>query len=123
MKKLRDILFIIGSIMVVSSFALRMIHIPYTKLSLIAGGIILLIAFIFTPASDEQGDKTLNKYSYFFYIGGGLVILGVLFKIMHWPFAAILLLSGSVIGLIAFLLPNAKEKDHPDKDEILDDFE
>jgi len=59
------------------------------------------------------------------YIGGGILFVGILFKIMHWPFASILLLLGAVLTLCSFILIffiddfNNSKQPNP---EILDDI-
>lgn len=58
------------------------------------------------------------------YIGGGFLLIGVLFKIMHWPFANISMLIGMMGVLVSYVLiffieESELTKSNPD---ILDDI-
>lgn len=56
-------------------------------------------------------------------LGIGIMIIAVLFKIMHWPYQAILLIIGAISTSVSFILamildPSEKEKN----DDIIDDI-
>ena len=57
--------------------------------------------------------KNVMKYSYG--IGASVVIMGALFKIMHWPGASLMLIIGLTVEAVIFLLsvtePVSMEKD------------
>lgn len=67
--------------------------------------------------------NTLTKALY--YIGGGFLFIGILFKVMHWPGANISLLLGTLLIILSFIIiffvdeTNQKKQSNPD---ILDDI-
>ena len=62
-------------------------------------------------------------------IGFLIFLIGLSFKMMHWPFASVLFIIGTLISIIYFLIPKKKksidtdvldsiEKSFEDEDEI-----
>lgn len=59
-----------------------------------------------------------------YYLGAGLFVLGFLFKIMHWPFASIMLVFGVLILVSSFIVSffYIGDEDGVTNSEILDDI-
>lgn len=59
-----------------------------------------------------------------YFIGAGVFVLGILFKIMHWPFAGIMLVLGVLILVSSFVVSffYVADEDETTNPEILDDI-
>lgn len=76
------------------------------------------IAFVFLGGSRslfgitvlEGKNPRFNFSSYLISIAGILIIIGALFKIMHWPFGTYMLLAGLGLGIIWFLKDSFNNK-------------
>ena len=59
-----------------------------------------------------------------FYIGAGALAIGILFRVMHWPFAQFLIIGGALVILLSYVLglflPTSKITREVN-DDILDD--
>jgi hypothetical protein len=81
-------------------------HWPGAGILLVLG--FILVAAVFLPlyfilSYREQAEKPAIIYPLIGYLTIAVVLVGTIFKIQHWPGANILLQSGIVIILIAFL--------------------
>ncbi len=67
--------------------------------------------------------KTNRVTRVVYYLGVSIFIFGMMFKIMHWPFSAMLLITGTITistGLIlSFVIEDETKESNP---EILDDI-
>lgn len=85
------------------------------NLFLIFGG----IAFVLNLISFRNG-KQEPGFNLFYWIGSILLLGGMIFRLMHWPFSHILLIAGLVIAGLSFFLPkNLLDKNQKD-DDLLD---
>jgi len=67
--------------------------------------------------------KTNKTTNTIFFIGAGGFVVGILLKVMHWPFGSIALIIGVSTLILAFMLSFILDPDEEDQDpEILDDF-
>lgn len=83
----------------------KIFHWPGASLALTLG--FVLLGLVFYPATilasyRKNGRKKLALHIVPI-IGGIALILGILFKLQHWPYAAILMTLGWIIILIVFL--------------------
>lgn len=100
---------IYGGVISLSLIALgtvfKIFHWPGSAISLLLGFFIL--CFVFLPSalylnySSSRKGVGINLAAF---TGGTIFIIGVLFKVMHWPGSALLLIWGSVI-LLGVLIP------------------
>ena len=85
---------------------MKILHLSSASILLLLGFVILGLVFfpsaIYTNYRDLEGRKSLTLHLSIF-IGGLLFMFGVLFKVMHWPWAGVLLILGWVFILFIFL--------------------
>jgi hypothetical protein len=85
---------------------MKILHLSGASILLLLGFVILGLVFfpsaIYTNYRDLEGRKSLALHLSIF-IGGLLFMFGVLFKVMHWPWAGLLLILGWVFILFIFL--------------------
>jgi len=81
-------------------------HWPGAALMYVLGGISLCLLFmpLFLAVRIKEKPGKLSTISNIVGMLGGIALcLGILFKIMHWPFASILMNSGGVLLILIFL--------------------
>jgi hypothetical protein len=81
-------------------------HWPGAALMYVLGGVSLCLLFmpLFLAVRIKEKPGKLSTISNVVGILGGILFcLGVLFKIMHWPFASILMNSGTALLILIFL--------------------
>ena len=67
--------------------------------------------------------RTNRLISTVFFIGSGLFILGVAFKVQYWPYANLLLISGVFVVCSTFVLSFFVNEDNQTKnDDVIDNF-
>jgi hypothetical protein len=71
------------------------------KLSFIFFG---AIAFVLNLISYEQDRKGSAFYNLFFWLGSSVLFLGLISKLMHFPFTNILIIGGLIISGFSFVL-------------------
>ncbi|MBL1280561.1 MAG: hypothetical protein COA33_009825 [Fluviicola sp.] len=77
------------------------------------------IGFLFNLFSFNSEKKTVG-FNFFFWTGGIILLIGFIFKIMHWPFSRPAIILGMIILGVSFVVPNkTKSKKN---DDLLDDF-
>ena len=85
---------------------MKILHLPGASILLLLGFVILGLVFfpsaLYTNYRDLEGRKSLALHLSIF-IGGLLFMFGVLFKVLHWPGAGMLLIIGWVFILFIFL--------------------
>lgn len=85
----------------------KVLHLPGAGVALVLG--LALFSLVFLPLNavlkfrDEKGEKNRLLLSVGMLIMA-VACIGILFKIMHWPFANILI-QGSIIAFIVFYVP------------------
>ncbi|UTW63151.1 hypothetical protein KFE98_03060 [bacterium SCSIO 12741] len=104
MKKTIGIIGLITSLLVILGVLFKILHFPGANIMLVLGitgsalVVFPLLGYLAISSTGSSSETWINLIGY----AAGLVIsLGVLFKIMHWPFASILLWSG--VGLVALV--------------------
>lgn len=106
MKKTVGIIGILTALMTIFGVVFKLNHWPGANILLVLGlAITSLVVFplMMYLTSQSIGDKTNKLLSVFGYGAGMLIILGALFKVMHWPLASIVLGIGAVILLFVFM--------------------
>lgn len=104
MKKKIYILGIITLNLLLVGSIFKMNHLPGAGIMLTAS--LLLLSFVFLPLAliNNYKEKQNKKWLYIAtFISFFIVLIGVLFKIMHWPGAGILLLIAVPIPFLVFL--------------------
>jgi hypothetical protein len=104
-----------ATLSIVGSF-FKSMHWPGAGILLTVG--IVMIAFVFLPlyfitSYREQPDMKNPVYAIVGYITLAMLLLGSLFKIMHWPGAGIVLLVGSgvlIVGFVPLYVVNAFQR-------------
>lgn len=85
---------------------MKILHIPGASILLLLGFVILGLVFfpsaLYANYKDLEGRKSLALHLSIF-VGGLLFMFGVLFKVLHWPGAGMLLIIGWVFILFVFL--------------------
>ena len=76
------------------------------------------IAFIFNLVSFRFG-KHSAEFNLFFWLGSIFIYLGLVFKIMHWPYSTYLMLAGLAVVGVSYLYNPFSEKSN-DENELLD---
>lgn len=121
MKKLMKISGIAGTTMLGFAAIFKIAHLPLAGSLLMLGALVL--SFLFLPSAlnvlwkETKNSKKLILFISAF-IAGVAFILGMLFKIQHWPWSGILISFGMLTGIILFLpsllihLFQDKEKKH-----------
>jgi len=106
MKTLMRVSGVAGTILLGFAAIFKISHLPMAGILLSLGAIIL--AFLFLPSAltvlwkeTKSGKKLLLFISAF--IAGVAFILGMLFKIQHWPGSAIMISLGMLTGILLFL--------------------
>jgi len=106
MKKLMKISGVAGTIMLSFAAIFKISHWPMAGILLFFGALVL--SFLFLPSAlTVLWKETKNKKKLILFISafiaGVAFILGMLFKIQHWPGANIAVLAGLVTGAILFV--------------------
>ena len=84
----------------------KIFHWPGAGVGMVLG--FLILCGVFYPAIiylnyKESGKKKNVSLHIFAFLGGGAFMTGVLFKIMHWPGAGLMLFGGLVLFIILFM--------------------
>lgn len=85
---------------------LKVLHLPGAGISIVVGG--LLFSLVFLPLmivlkfkdEEKQIDKIVLSFGFLIAM---VAFTGVLFKLMHWPFANIMMLSGIATFVFAYV--------------------
>lgn len=106
MKRVTGITGIISSILVLLGVLFKLLHWPGDSAMLVIG--VVLISLLVLPlmmymSIVNQTDKANNASSIFGYGAAVVLTLGALFKIMHWPGAAVIANSGFILLVFVFM--------------------
>jgi len=106
MKNTMKISGIAGTTMLGFASIFKIMHWPGASILLIAGAFILAVIFL-PSALDILWKETHNRKKLFLYISayfsGLAFMMGVIFKMMHWPFANTILAVGALIAIFMFI--------------------
>lgn len=107
-------------IMLLVFFDVRIDFIPRTPLLLtvVALGAAGMILNLLSP----ENSKHNPIYTIFYWSAMLSTLLGITFKILHWPFSTYILYSGIILMLVAMFLPKRRDKEDKEDSDILDDF-
>jgi hypothetical protein len=99
MKKTVNISGLLAAVLTLMGSVLKVFHLPGAGACFVLG--IALFSLIFLPLMivlkfRDEGTKTDKVVLSFGFVVGIIASLGFLFKLMHWPYANILMLSGLV---------------------------
>lgn len=86
---------------------------------------IALIAYFLTKSKTGKKVKPNIISSALFILTGAFIFGGVLFKLMHWPYASLLLIIGFGIGVIYLfsgLFTNSDDDEEEDYTNEIDDI-
>lgn len=107
MKKITSIFGIVGSALTLMGILFKIMHWPMAGILLVLG--IVLIAFLFMPlvlsVRLKESSTTMARFVNITGVSAALVFLvSVLFKIMHWPYANVLM-TGSLFAVAFIFIP------------------
>lgn len=103
--------------------AFKIFHWPGASLMLLLG--FLILSFIFFPSAlylNYSAAKKSLGTNLLAFLGGLVLIIGVLFKVMHWPLSGVLLIWGwgILLGLLVPMLLISKLKEGlPSKEKMI----
>lgn len=119
-RRLSQVLFALAFVLIFSVFF--NVSIPFLTQNQVFIGIILLgaLAQVLNLINAEDS-KDNTTYTIVYWIGAIVVLIGLGFKLLHWPGALILIIAGLAILLFSLLMPKKKKKQTDDSD-ILDNF-
>ncbi len=104
MRKIMNILGVIGSAMLLLGSVFKLQHWPGGGILLVLGGAILTLGYLpfMFSFSLRQTDKLIGKIrNTVGYVTSTAIIVGIIFKLQHWPGARMLLIGGIVMFLFA----------------------
>jgi putative flippase GtrA len=106
MKNTMKITGIAGTVLLGFAALFKIMHWPAAGIMMSLGG--LLLAFVFMPSAlGVLWKETHNKKKLFLYISAFLAAMfftmGVVFKVQHWPGAAIILSLSALCGVLLFI--------------------
>ena len=96
-----------SAFLTITGAVLKILHLPGAGVTIVLGG--LLFSLIFLPLmialkfrdEEKQTDKWVLSFGLLLAMG---ITTGMIFKLMHWPFANVLVLTG-LIGFIFIYIP------------------
>lgn len=93
-------------------------YIPKTvarSIFMIAGGIAILLNLL-----NFQDSKHNPFFSFVYWAGNIITFVGLVFFIMHWPFAKIIFIAGMILTGVSFFIPSQTNQEK--RTDLLDDF-
>lgn len=119
LKKVAGFLFIVAFLMAIvlfTRFGSNLVPLSLAKLIfLISGAVAILLNLI----SFRQG-KHSAEFNLIYWIGSILLFLGLVFKLMHWPYSTYIILGGIAIVGISFIYNPSFEKEQDESNDLLD---
>ncbi len=106
MKKLMYISGVIGTLIMFTGIIFKIMHWPGASMAIFVGAISLVLIFLpvfFYVSHKEQVEQKSILFPIVGYLTIALLIIGPLFKIMHWPGAGSLLFFGPLLLAVVFL--------------------
>jgi hypothetical protein len=106
MKNTLKISGLLSAVLTFLGATLKVLHLPGANISIVLGGI--LFSLVFLPLmivlkfkdEEKQVDKLVLSFGFLIAM---VAFIGVLFKLMHWPFANILMISGISAFVFAYV--------------------
>ncbi|MFN6076274.1 MAG: hypothetical protein ACK46Y_11965, partial [Fluviicola sp.] len=106
MKNTLKISGLVSAVLTFLGATLKVLHLPGANISIVLGGI--LFSLVFLPLmivlkfkdEEKQVDKIVLSFGFLIAM---VAFIGVLFKLMHWPFANILMISGISAFVFAYV--------------------
>ncbi len=77
---------------------------------------------IFLNLLAYKTEKTKRSYNFWFWLGNLIILKGLIFKLMHWPYSSIIIVVGLAITGISFFYSPKIETSHKQED-LLDDLD
>lgn len=108
------------SCMLLLVFDIRIQYISRSYLILGLFGFGLVGAVLNLLNADDSPHKL--TYSIVYWVGNILILIGLAFRLMHWPFATIILLIGCLVLGVSFFLPKKRTKESDDQNDLIDNF-
>lgn len=117
-----------GALLVV--FMLKLLHISTFLNSIKVYHLVVVVAVVYglkswIEISNKVGDpvKQNKVTNMLFNVGFAIIIFGILFQVMHWPYRVVFYLLGASTVLLAYILSFVLDPSEQESDsEILDDF-
>lgn len=106
MKKLLFIFGAVGTLLLFTGILFKFNHWPGAGISIFLGALTVVLGFLplfFIVLHKEQEEKMSPIFSIAGYFTISLLVLGPLFKIMHWPGASALLFFGPMLLAVVFI--------------------
>jgi hypothetical protein len=106
MKKITYVFGLISALVMILGAVMKKLHGPGAGILLTVGVLMTVFGFLplyFRSSYLEMKERRKPVYSIVGYITVSLILLGVLFKSMHWPGAAVMLTVGVVMTIVGFL--------------------
>jgi len=106
MKKTMNITGVLTVILILSGAILKTLHLPGAGISIVSGG--FLFSLIFLPLliaikfKDDNSIKDKIVFSFGLLLGM-ILSAGFIFKLMHWPYANILMILGTVVFTFCYV--------------------
>lgn len=98
------------------------VSVPFSKIYLIYGVIGLGFFGILINLVNIKESKHNLLYSVVYWISCLILIIGITFRIMHWPFSFIAIIVGISGLFLSMFLPKMKVDTKNENKELLDDF-
>lgn len=92
------------------------IAVPTAKIIFISTGGVALVLNLIT----FQAGKFHPIYNLTYWLGSTIIFVGLIFNIMHWPYAIYILMAGMLGVAISFFLPKSMIEKQPQDSELLD---
>ncbi len=77
---------------------------------------------LFTNLISFQQGKHAPIYSFAFWFASIVLFIGLIFRIMHWPFSTIIMVVGLCALGLTFFVPSNRNDEREKDEELLDDF-
>jgi len=106
MKRTMNTLGIIGSSILLIGSILKHLHLAPANEALALGGLTIILGYLplLLILSLRQTDMTLGKFRNISgYVGANMIVIGVVFQVLHYPYGKELLLAGVLIFLLLFV--------------------
>ncbi len=121
MKKFTYQFGLIAALIVVIGSVFKKLHWPGSGILLTVGILLVVVGFLplyFSTSYKEQPEKKNPVYAVVGYITLALLMLGALFKIMHWPGAGVMIYTSTgflIVGFVPLYVVNVFQRSGKEK--------